>query len=120
MQDMTEEITHETIQIPPYDEHNQRLINNVHPSDWENPIPDGPYNLLVIGGGSAGMVASIGGAGLGAKVALVERHLLGGDCLNVGCVPSKAVIRPSKALGEIHHMAPSLGIHIPDGVAVDF
>jgi len=120
MQDMTEEITHETIQIPPYDEHNQRLINNVHPSDWENPIPDGPYNLLVIGGGSAGMVASIGGAGLGAKVALVERHLLGGDCLNVGCVPSKAVIRPSKALGEIHHMAPSLGIHIPDGVEVDF
>jgi len=120
MQDATEKTTHEAIQILPHDEHNQRLINNVHPPEWQNPTPDNPYNLLVIGGGSAGMVASIGGAGLGAKVALVERHLLGGDCLNVGCVPSKAVIRPSKALGEIRHMAPSLGINIPDGIEVDF
>jgi len=120
MQERTESAKPEALQIPPHDEHNQRLINNVHPPDWQNPTPDGTYNLLVIGGGSAGMVASIGGAGLGAKVALVERHLLGGDCLNVGCVPSKAVIRPSKALGEIRHMAPSLGIHVPDDVEVDF
>jgi NADPH-dependent 2,4-dienoyl-CoA reductase/sulfur reductase-like enzyme len=52
------------------DDANQRLLANVHPVDWENPVPAGKYNLVVIGGGSAGMVAAIGAAGLGAKVAL--------------------------------------------------
>ena len=66
------------------------LVANVHPPSWQNPTPTGRYNLVVIGGGSAGLVAAVGAAGLGAKVALVERHLLGGDCLNVGCVPSKS------------------------------
>ena len=72
-----------------------------------------------IGGGSAGLVAAAGAAGLGAKVALVERHLLGGDCLNVGCLPSKTVIRSAKVLGEVQ-AATGLGIHIPDGIKVDF
>ena len=97
---------------------NQRLIANVHPPDWQNPKPGGKYNLVVIGGGSAGLVAAIGAAGLGARVALIERHLLGGDCLNVGCVPSKTVIRSAKVLGEIAR-ASRFGVQV-EGVRVDF
>ncbi len=99
-------------------EANQRLLANVHPSDWRNPTPAGKYNLVVIGAGSAGLVAAIGAAGLGAKVALIERHYLGGDCLNVGCVPSKTVIRSAKVLGEIAR-ASQFGVQV-EGVRVDF
>ncbi|MDZ4288551.1 MAG: mercuric reductase, partial [Prosthecobacter sp.] len=52
--------------------------------------------LVVIGGGTAGLVTAAGAAGLGAKVALVERHLMGGDCLNYGCVPSKGIISAAR------------------------
>ena len=100
------------------DEANRRLLANVHPPGWKNPEPAARYNLVVIGGGSAGLVAAIGAAGLGAKVALIERHLLGGDCLNVGCVPSKTVIRSAKVLGEIAR-AGSLGVQVGE-VTVDF
>jgi pyruvate/2-oxoglutarate dehydrogenase complex dihydrolipoamide dehydrogenase (E3) component len=86
--------------ILPLDAHNQTLIANVHPRDWVNPQPRGRYNLVVIGAGTAGLVAAAGAAGLGAKVALIERHLMGGDCLNVGCVPSKAIIRASRAWAD--------------------
>lgn len=79
-------------QLKPNDEFNQALQANVHPLDWVNPVPDGRYNLVVIGAGTAGLVTAAGAAGLGAKVALIERGLMGGDCLNVGCVPSKALI----------------------------
>ncbi len=80
------------------DEHNQRLLANVHPAGWVNPEPpEKPYHLVVIGAGTAGLVAAAGAAGLGARVALVERHLMGGDCLNVGCVPSKGLIRAARA-----------------------
>ena len=76
-----------TVQVPPFDAHNAALVANVHPPDWRNPTPDGTYNLVVIGAGTAGLITSLVAASLGAKVALVERHLMGGDCLNVGCVP---------------------------------
>ncbi|MFL5496886.1 MAG: mercuric reductase [Gemmatimonadales bacterium] len=60
-------------------------------------MPRSSYHLVVIGGGPGGlMIASIG-AGLGARVALVERHLMGGDCLNVGCVPSKAILSAARS-----------------------
>src|SRR5210317_2250379 len=62
------------------------------PDDYENPEPQERYHLVVIGAGSAGLISAIGAAGLGAKVALIERHRMGGDCLNVGCVPSKALL----------------------------
>ena len=83
-------------------DHDARLTANVHPPDWRNPTPQGRYNLVVIGAGTAGLVCAAGAAGLGAKVALIERHMLGGDCLNTGCVPSKAVIRSSRAVADIH------------------
>ena len=88
-------------EITPLDEHNRRLIANVHPPDWVNPRPEGRYNLVVVGAGTAGLVAAAGAAGMGAKVALVERHLMGGDCLNVGCVPSKALLRAARAIAEV-------------------
>lgn len=95
------------LQISPPDEHNLELVGNVHPPDWKNPEPAGRYHLVAIGGGTAGLVSAAGAAGLGAKAALIERHLLGGDCLNVGCVPSKAVIRAARACAEIRR-APEL------------
>ena len=81
----------------PDDEHNVRLISNVHPSDWINPEPQSRYHLVVVGAGTAGLVTAAGAAGLGARVALVESHLMGGDCLNVGCVPSKGMISAARA-----------------------
>lgn len=105
-------------EVLPRDEHNARLVGNVHPTEWVNPEPAPRYNLVVIGAGTAGIVTAAGAAGLGAKVALIERHLMGGDCLNVGCVPSKAVIRASRAVADIHE-AETLGTHVT-GVSTDF
>ena len=110
------------IDIPatnPWDEHNQRWADFVHPRDWKNPEPNGRYNLLVIGAGPAGLVTAIGAAGLGAKVALVEKHLMGGDCLNVGCVPSKALIASGKAAASVRN-AHQFGVRVPEGASVDF
>ncbi|HYC36793.1 MAG TPA: FAD-dependent oxidoreductase [Usitatibacter sp.] len=59
------------------------------------------YNLVAIGAGSAGLVTSYIAAAVKAKVALVERHKMGGDCLNTGCVPSKALIRTAKLLSHV-------------------
>ena len=86
--------------VLPRDAHNEALVANVHPPAWANPAPAPRYNLVVLGAGTAGLVTALGAAGLGAKVALVERHLLGGDCLNVGCVPSKCLIRSSRAAAD--------------------
>src|SRR5208282_5854087 len=66
--------------IAPTDVHDRALAANVHPEDWLNPEPAGRYNLVVVGAGTAGLVAAGGAAGLGARVALVERDLMGGDC----------------------------------------
>jgi pyruvate/2-oxoglutarate dehydrogenase complex dihydrolipoamide dehydrogenase (E3) component len=103
----------------PDDVYNQALISNVHPADWQNPEPAPRYNLVVIGGGTAGLVTAAGAAGLGAKVALVEKHLLGGDCLNVGCVPSKAVIRSSRVCSDLRD-AGRCGLKIQGNTEIDF
>jgi len=92
---------------------------NVHPDGWRNPVPVGCYNLAVIGAGTAGLVAAHAAATLGAKVALIERHLLGGDCLNVGCVPSKSIIRTSRLYADMHR-ATQYGARIPSDIRVDF
>ncbi len=106
-------------EVQPADKYNEELVSNVHPPDWSNPEPAGVYNLVVIGAGTAGLVTAMGAAGLGAKVAIVERHLLGGDCLNVGCVPSKTLIRSAEAAGDIAR-ANELGIRIPENMQIDF
>jgi pyruvate/2-oxoglutarate dehydrogenase complex dihydrolipoamide dehydrogenase (E3) component len=104
--------------LSPWDEYNENLAANVHPRDWVNPEPAAKYNLVVLGAGTAGLVTA-GAAGLGAKVGLVERHLMGGDCLNYGCVPSKAIIRSSRVAAAIRQ-AQGFGISVPEGVKVDF
>jgi pyruvate/2-oxoglutarate dehydrogenase complex dihydrolipoamide dehydrogenase (E3) component len=77
-----------------------RLLSHVRPPHWRNPSPEPLYDLVVVGGGTAGLVCAAGAAGLGARVALVERSRLGGDCLNTGCVPSKALLRSARVVGE--------------------
>jgi pyruvate/2-oxoglutarate dehydrogenase complex dihydrolipoamide dehydrogenase (E3) component len=104
--------------VLPEDEYDRALLANVHPPDWRNPSPAGRYNLVVIGAGTAGLVTAAGAAGLGARVALIERDLMGGDCLNVGCVPSKCVIRSSRVAAEVL-AAEQFGIRVA-GAAVDF
>ncbi len=94
-------------------------LANVHPEQWRNPKPAARYSLVIVGAGTAGLVAAHAAAALGAKVALVERHLLGGDCLNVGCVPSKAIIRTSRLYAEMRE-ATRYGAQIPGGIRVDF
>ncbi|MFT5196663.1 MAG: pyruvate/2-oxoglutarate dehydrogenase complex dihydrolipoamide dehydrogenase (E3) component [Candidatus Promineifilaceae bacterium] len=109
-----------SIEILPADNHfNQKLLANVRPADWVNPVPDGKYNLVVIGAGSAGLVAASGGSSLGAKVAVIEKSFMGGDCLNYGCVPSKGIIRAAKAAASVHS-AHHFGVQVPDGVTIDF
>ena len=82
----------------------QFSIGLIRPHDWQNPQPRGVYDLVVIGGGTAGLVSAVGAAGLGARVALVERERLGGDCLNTGCVPSKAILRTARAVGQLRRV----------------
>ena len=103
----------------PDDEHNQLLVSNVHPHNWVNPEPASRYNLVVIGAGTAGLITAMGAASLGARVALVERMFMGGDCLNTGCVPSKAIIRSSRVVGEIWD-SPDYGIEPPGSFTVNF
>ncbi|MCC9599028.1 mercuric reductase [Stieleria sp. JC731] len=103
----------EAITMPLIDHFDQQLRDNVHPADWKNPTPDLPYQLVVIGAGTAGLVTAAGAAGLGARVALIEKSLMGGDCLNVGCVPSKAMIRSARVAATIHQ-ADRFGIHVKD------
>lgn len=80
-----------------HDHWDDTLLAQVHPTGWVNPKPAPKYDLVVIGAGTGGLVTAAGAAGIGAKVALIERHLMGGDCLNVGCVPSKGVISAARA-----------------------
>ena len=110
-------MTHPTLQ--PADEFNEKLRDLVHPMNWTNPNPVGRYNLVVIGAGTAGLVTAAGAAGLGAKVALIERDLMGGDCLNVGCVPSKALISAARAIAATRSTTP-LGIRVESPAVADF
>ena len=116
---MTTQAEYAPLRLDPDDEHNQALIANVHPPAWRNPEPAGRYNLVVVGAGTAGLVTAAVAAGVGARVALVERHLMGGDCLNVGCVPSKGLVRASRAWAEVADGG-EFGLAFPGAVERDF
>ncbi|MEL6494043.1 MAG: mercuric reductase [Cyanobacteria bacterium J06623_7] len=109
------------VTIEPLDRHNQELLANVHPPDWANPTPVALYDLVVIGAGTAGLVTAKGAAGLGIglKVAMIEKNLMGGDCLNVGCVPSKCLIRSSRVVADMKQALP-YGVQPPENIQIDF
>lgn len=115
----SETMSHGFVQLTPYDEHNQKLEANVSPPQWQNPQPTKPYHLVVIGAGTAGLVTAAGAAGLGARVALIERALMGGDCLNVGCVPSKGLIAAGRVAATVRD-ASQFGVETADNPKVDF
>lgn len=108
----------DAIGVSPLDEHNVKLLDHVHPRAWVDPTPKPRYNLVVIGAGSGGLVSAAAAAGVGGQVALVESHLLGGDCLNVGCVPSKALLRCAKVAALARHAA-DFGVKV-GRVEIDF
>ena len=108
-----------SLTLAPDDEHNRSLADNVHPSEWTNPTPKPIYDAVIIGAGTTGLVAASGVAGLGGNVALIERNLMGGDCLNVGCVPSKALIRSARAAAALKNTS-EFGIELNEPGQVDF
>jgi pyruvate/2-oxoglutarate dehydrogenase complex dihydrolipoamide dehydrogenase (E3) component len=100
-------------------EFDQELVDQTSPPGWPNPRPEGRYNLVVVGAGPAGLVCAAGAAGLGARVALIEKYRLGGDCLHYGCVPSKAVIRSARSAAEARR-AGEFGVRVTGPIGVDF
>ncbi len=104
---------------PISDAYEGERLDNVRPPDWRNPRPADRYRLVIVGAGPAGLIAAHGAAALGAKVALVERELLGGDCLNIGCVPSKAIIRTARLVEEMRTAERYGAQAFPDQVAAD-
>ena len=114
-----EQVDIEALGVSPLDEHNVKLLDCVHPKGWINPAPKKKYNLVVVGAGAGGLITSAGAAGMGAEVALIESHLLGGDCLNVGCVPSKALISAANVAASARR-AGDFGVNISGDIEVDF
>ncbi len=105
--------------VAPFSGDDADLDRHVAPPDWVNPTPAKRYHLVVIGAGPAGLVAAAGAAGLGAKVALIEKRRLGGDCLNFGCVPSKALLKSARVMATMRN-ASGFGVEVPNGTRVDF
>lgn len=108
--------------LPPilFDKHNCDLMDQARPIRWVDPLvdPASKYDILVIGGGAGGLVTAFGAVGTGARVGMIERSLMGGDCLNTGCVPSKAFI---KAASVAHQCKTALEYGVIVGeVKIDF
>src|SRR5580658_5331355 len=95
------------------------LPDSLSPHAWENPQPARKYNLVVLGGGYAGILTALEAVRSGAKVALVERDRLGGVCLNAGCISSKAMIRTSRLYADMRN-ARNYGARMPADIHVEF
>lgn len=92
---------------------------NARPPGWRNPRPPARYRFLVIGAGPAGLMAARSAAAMGARVALIEAHLIGGVSANNGCIPSKTLIRTAQAYAMMRE-AERYGARRPGEIAVDF
>lgn len=103
----------------PSDSYEAKRLAEVRPCAWDNPEPSGPYQLVIVGAGAAGLDAAREAAAFGIKVALIERHLIGGTCFNTGCVPSKALIRSASVYAEMRDAA-RYGAQVPADITVDF
>lgn len=86
------------------DEANCKTYANVHPLGWKN-SDQSQYDLVVIGAGAGGLVTAMRSTRLGAKVCIIERAFFGGDCLNNGCVPSKAFLKAGQVAKTIKSAA---------------
>lgn len=95
------------------------FLRRVRPTNWTNPKPRSVYDLAIVGAGPAGLAAAEHAARLGFSVALIERHRLGGNSLNAGSVPSKAIIRTARAYGSMRD-ADEFGVPIPNEPALEF
>jgi pyruvate/2-oxoglutarate dehydrogenase complex dihydrolipoamide dehydrogenase (E3) component len=95
------------------------LQEHLHPAAWRNPKAAEQYDLVIVGAGPAGLVAAHEAARLAARVALIERDLLGGTCFNTGCVPSKTLLRASRLYAEMRN-ADNFGAIVPGEIRVGF
>lgn len=109
----------EIAQLSPLDKHNLKLLDAVHPPNWQNPTLTTDYTLVVIGAGAGGLVTAAGSAGVGTKVAIIEKQFMGGDCLNTGCVPSKALIRAAREM-KIDAVSQKYGLTLTSSPVKDF
>lgn len=115
-------VAKEKFHIWPLDVENVRLLNEVHPKSWKENEEEVVYDLIAVGAGAGGLVSSRQAARRGAKSAMISAKLAGGDCLNVGCVPSKALIRCAKMIREVRKAQndSTFGVQIGGQVEVDF
>jgi len=95
------------------------FLRRVRPDDWKNPVPRSAYDLAIVGAGPAGLAAAESAARLGFSVALIERNHMGGNSLNVGSVPSKAIIRTAGVYGTMRD-AEEFGAPVPNEPALEF
>jgi pyruvate/2-oxoglutarate dehydrogenase complex dihydrolipoamide dehydrogenase (E3) component len=95
------------------------FLSRVRPEDWENPQPRSGYDFAIVGAGPAGLAAANSAARLGFSVALIERNRVGGNSLNVGSVPSKAIIGAARICGTMRD-AEEFGAPVPNEPALEF
>ncbi|MGK5595301.1 MAG: mercuric reductase [Parachlamydiaceae bacterium] len=97
----------------------RQFKQDIFPIDWDNPSSDQVYDLAIVGGGPGGMTAATLASSMGARVALIEKAHLGGECLSYGCIPSKALLGASRAVETIKR-AHQFGVRMPSAWEIDF
>lgn len=104
-----------------FDSFNCEMLDNVRPRKWVDPQmgPNDKYDMLVIGAGAAGLTVAAGSGGLGARVCMIERALIGGDCLVSGCVPSKAFLKACNVANTVRNCS-EFGVEVTGEIKINF